>query len=241
MAAPSEKLAQSLSLLQELQHNGQVAIRASDMTRTHRERLLRNSFLLEVMKGWYIPTRPDERAEDSSAWYASFWSFCADYLNTRFKKEWCLSPEQSISLHSGNWTVPHQLLVRAPKGGNKPTKLLHQTSIFDVRLELPQTQSILEIEGMRVMNLSTALIACAPSHFKTHPIEIRSALSMITNASELLRKLLEGNHSTVAGRLAGAFRNIGRDKIADKLIATMKNGGHTITECDPFEEKAPSF
>jgi hypothetical protein len=30
------------------------------MTRTHRERLLTNGFLQEVIKGWDIPSRPDE-------------------------------------------------------------------------------------------------------------------------------------------------------------------------------------
>src|SRR6516162_5338955 len=62
MATPSEKLAESLEVLHKLQNaNGAAAIRARDLTRTHRERLLKNGFLQEVMKGWYIPSRPDDR------------------------------------------------------------------------------------------------------------------------------------------------------------------------------------
>jgi hypothetical protein len=60
MATVSEKLAQSLSILKGLQDSGKIAIRSRDMTRTHRERLLKNGFLQEVMKGWYIHVRPDE-------------------------------------------------------------------------------------------------------------------------------------------------------------------------------------
>jgi len=56
MATPSEKLAQSLEILHELQKQEQVAIRSRDLTRTHRERLVKNGFLQEVMKGWYIPS-----------------------------------------------------------------------------------------------------------------------------------------------------------------------------------------
>ena len=67
---------------------------------------------------------------------------------------------------------------------------------------------------------------------------MRSALSSIPEASDILRKLLAGNHSTVAGRMAGAFRNIGRGKIADTIVETMKSAGHTINETDPFEEKS---
>ena len=240
MATPSDKLAQSLAIFKGLQDSGAIAIRAGDLTRTHRERLLKNGFIQEVMKGWYIPTRPDEPAGESTAWYASFWGFCANYLNSRFSEEWCLGPEQSISLHIGKHTVPRQLLVRSPKGGNKPTNLLHDTSILDLRLEIPGKQNIQLIEGMRVMSLHTALIACPPNQFSAKPIEMRSALSMISEASDLLRALLEGNHSTVAGRLAGAFRNIGRNKIADTIIETMRAAGYTINEVDPFEDK-PAF
>ena len=60
MPNPKEKLADSLETLQELQGQGIVAIRSGDLSRTHRERLVRNGFLKEVIKGWYMPSRPDE-------------------------------------------------------------------------------------------------------------------------------------------------------------------------------------
>jgi len=34
---------------------GVVAIQAKNITRTHRERLVKNRFIKEVMKGWYVP------------------------------------------------------------------------------------------------------------------------------------------------------------------------------------------
>ncbi|BHH81843.1 hypothetical protein [Desulforhopalus sp. 52FAK] len=61
---------------------------------------------------------------------------------------------------------------------------------------------------------------------------------MISDVSEVLPKILEGGHSTIAGRLAGAFRNIGRSTIADNIIETMKSAGYSIAENDPFEERA---
>src|SRR5688572_3489680 len=129
MPSPSENLAASLDALKRIQDQGRVAIRASDLTRPHRERLLKGGFLQEVMKGWYVPARPDDAPGESTGWYASFWHFCADYLEERFENDWCLSPEQSIALHIGDWTVPRQLLVRSPKGDNKPTPLPHATSV----------------------------------------------------------------------------------------------------------------
>ncbi|HTW74288.1 MAG TPA: hypothetical protein VMD56_05130, partial [Steroidobacteraceae bacterium] len=98
MAQPSEKLADSLSALKELQDQGVVAIRTSRLSRTHRQRLLKAGFIREVMKGWYTPHRPDEPEGESTGWYASFWAFSAEYLTGRFGEDWCLSPEQSLNL-----------------------------------------------------------------------------------------------------------------------------------------------
>ena len=239
MARPQEKLAESLEVLRELQERGRVAVRSRDLSRTHRERLQSSGFLKEVMKGWYIPSRPDETPGDSTAWYASFWDFCAAYLKERFEEEWCLSPEQSISLHTGNQTVPTQLLVRSPKGGNKPTALPHETSLFDMRLALPKEDNIVEKDGLRLYSVPAALVACPERFFRQASTDVRAALAMIKDASDVLAILLEGGHSTIAGRLAGAFRNAGRERFADQIVRTMKNAGYMISETDPFESAPP--
>lgn len=239
MATPADKLAQSLDALKALQDANSVAIRAADLTRVHRERLLKSGFIREVMKGWYIPIRPDGPADESTDWYASFWSFCAAYLTERFGEDWCLGAEHSIALQTGNWNLPRQLLVRATRGGNKPTSLLHDTSIFDLRLEVPASSDIQIVEGLRIMRLPAALIACAPGHFAAHPVEMRAALAMVADASDVLSRLLDGGHSTIAGRLSGAFRNIGRDQIAKTITATMRTAGYTVNETDPFDDRPP--
>lgn len=236
MATPADKLAASLAVLKELQDAGRVALRASDMSRTHRERLIKAGFIKEVIRGWYIPCRPDEPAGESTSWYASFWSFCSSYLDSRFDEDWCVSPEQSISLHTGNWTVPRQLLVRSPRGNNKPTEFIHGTSIFDVRLDLPPTADREVKDGVRLYKISAALLSCSPAQFVSRPTEMRAALAMIQDASDLLSRLLDGGRSTVAGRLAAAFRNIGRDRIADDIVGAMQSAGYTVTESDPFED-----
>ncbi len=240
MAKPSEKLAASLEVFHELQARGVVAIRSGDLTRTHRERLIQNGFLREVIKGWYVHARPDETVGESTAWYASFWRFCAAYLQYRKGKDWCLSPEQSLSLHTENWTVPRQLLVRAAKARNNITALPHDTSLLDVRASIPADKDIEVKDGLRLFSLPAALIACAPGYFRQNPTDMRAALSMVGDASDVLARLLEGGHSTVAGRLAGAFRNIGRNRIADDIVTTMHTAGYDVRESDPFETQLPA-
>jgi hypothetical protein len=237
MASPSENLAASLHALKHIQDQGRVAVRTSDLTRPHRERLLKGGFLQEVMKGWYVPARPDDAPGESTGWYASFWHFCADYLEERFEDAWSLSPEQSIALHIGDWTVPRQLLVRSPKGDNKPTPLPHGTSVFAARLEPPPAPERQTIDRVRMWTLPAALIASSAAQFAARPLEMRTALAMVADASLVLTRLLEGGHSKVAGRLAGAFRNIGRDAIADQILSAMRAAGYTVTESNPFQDE----
>ena len=178
MAVPSDKLATALVALKQLQDQGSVAIRSSQLSRINRERLQSSGFLLEVMKGWYIPARPDETQGESTAWYASFWAFCSSYLTVRFGSDWCLGPEQSLSLLTGDWTVPRQLLIRAPKGGNKPLPLPYQTSIFDIRADMPSASDIETREGVRIYTLPAALVAVGATAFQAQPVTLRAALAM---------------------------------------------------------------
>ncbi len=239
MATPSEKLAVSLEALKQLQDKGHTAIQSSEMSRTHRERLLQQGFIQEVMRGWYIPARPDATAGESTAWYASFWRFCARYLDTRLGDAWCLSPEQSLLLHAENWTVPRQLLVRAPAGRNQITSLPFGTSLLEVRSALPAAQDAARKDGQRLFTLPAALVAAAPAFFTSNATDARAALAMVRDASDVLARLLAGGHSVIAGRLAGAFRNIGRGDIAEEIVRTMKAASYDVREQDPFAAESP--
>lgn len=233
---PSQALADSLEQLRLLQDRGIVAIRAAELTRTHRERLQKNGFLQSVIKGWYIASNPDTKPGESTAWYASFWTFCANYLDSRFGREWCLAPETSLAVATGEWSVPTQVQVRSPKGGNKPLALPFQTSIFDMRLDMPPNTDMQETSGLRHFSIPSALIAAAPNLFTAQPIMMRAALATIKDASDLLGRLLAGGNTVVAGRLAGALRNIGRHEIADGVVSAMRAAGFKVTETDPFDE-----
>lgn len=239
MATPSEKLAASLEALRSLQDKGHTAIQSRELSRTHRERLVQHGFIQEVMRGWYIPARPDETAGESTAWYASFWKFCAAYLDDRMGDAWCLSPEQSLSLHAENWTVPRQLLVRAPAGRNQITTLPFGTSLLEVRAALPEPQEAVRKDGQRLFTLPAALVAASPAFFTSNSTDARAALAMVRDASDVLAKLLTGGHSVIAGRLAGAFRNIGRADSADEILQTMKAAGYDVREHDPFAAASP--
>lgn len=236
MPSAAEKLASSLEELEALQSKGVIAIRSKDISRTHRERLLKAGFLKEVMKGWYIPSRPDENTGESTAWYTSFWGFCTQYLTDRFGDDWSLSPEQSLILHAGDTTVPAQLLVRAIKGGNSKTELPHNTSLFETRATIAAGETMHLSDGLRLFTVEDALILVPEVFFRNHPTEARTVLAVTPDASRLLGKLLDGGHTRAAGRLAGAFRSIGSEKLADEILSAMKAASHDVREINPFEQ-----
>lgn len=235
MATPSEKLADSLKELHSIQEKNVIAIKSDMLTRTHRERLVNNGFIEEVLRGWYIATAPQAAKGDSTAWYTNYWGFCIQYLEDRFGGAWCLSPEQSLMIHAGNTRVPTQLVVRAPGGNNLPVELPIGTSLFLLKAEIPPPDERFIRDGLRLYTLPAALARCSPNTFTQDTLEVRTGISMISNAADILRILLEGGHSVVAGRIAGAFRNAGKDRIADTIVSTMKSAGYDVRENDPFE------
>ena len=240
MATPSEKLAEALSELQKLQKDRNVAvIKASDLKTTYKQLLKANGFIKDVIKGWYISTSPDEKKGDTTSWFMSFWDFASIYLNERFEEGWCLSPDQSLLLHCGNRIIPKQLLVRSPKANNNIVQLLHGTSILDYKLDIPANDSRVNLNGLQVYSIESGLIAVGTDFYSRHAIDARTCLAMVRDASLLLEKLLEGGHSVIAGRLAGAFRNIGNDRISDNILKTMKSAGYFVREEDPFTDPLP--
>lgn len=237
MATPSEKLAASLEILKGLQDKGNIAIKSSELSRTHKERLLKNGFISEVYSGWFIISSPENKEGDSTSWYSSYWKFCAQYLNYKYKNQWCISAEQSLLIHAGNWRVPKQLIIKSPKANNFKTDLPFDTSLFHLKSKLPLKSEVEVVDGLRVLSLSSALVHASSNTYTQNGTDMRTALSLVKSSADIIRILLTGGQSIVAGRLAGAFRNIKKDKIADDIIKTMKGVGYNVRESDPFSDK----
>lgn len=234
---PNEKLAASLAHLRERQTDARRVFQSKEFGRVHRERLLKNGFLREVMKGWLISTNPGADDGDTTPWYTSFWEFCVRYCDKRFGANWNLSPEQSLLLHTENTVVPTQMLVYATNGTNNVTDLLFGTSILDLKQQQklrPPAADLVVKDGLRLFTLTAALVKASEHFFQQSPVAAQVALTSIKDPSELLGRLLEGGHSGIASRLAGAFRRVGQAAISDEIVKTMKSAGYDVRQADPF-------
>lgn len=237
MATIAELLASSLNALKEIQKNGNFTIvKSGELSPTHIRRLVSNNFLRPIIKGWYVITDPRVMPGDSTAWYASFWSFIARYANERYGNGWCLSAEQSLALHTGSTLVPNQVLIRAPKANNYVVELIPPTSIFNLGAELPSQIDKDNLYKLNLYTLHEAIIVATPTMYRNDALTMRTALSMVRDSSGILKILVDTGQTVRAGRIIGAFRNIGRVDIADEIAGTMKRIGYVIQEEDPFEE-----
>ena len=233
MVTPNEKLAASLAQLEILQKQDRHVFRSAELTRVHRERLVRNGFLRKVMKGWLISSGPDPG--DTTPWFASFWEFCASYCTSRFAEAWCLSPEQSLMLHAENTIIPQQVIIYTPKGTNNTVQLPLDTSLYDLKQkDMPPDADLTTRDGLRLFVPEAALIRVPEAFFARNPVEAQVVISGIHDTADVLGRLLEAGHSVIAGRLAGSLRRLGRATEADEILTVMKRAGYDVRETDPF-------
>ena len=236
MAAPNKLLAKSLTLLADLQKAGKHVVRGTEFPRMDRQRLQKAGFIEEVVRGWYLPSRPDAQSGSSATWFAGMREFIAGYCAERFGANWHVSPDQSLMLRTGERSLPKQLQIWAPDANNQAVALPHECSLFLYRApKLCTCEVSPDSGGLRLATLPAALLAVGPAFFTQQPLAARIALASIQDVSELLRPLLDGGHVHIAGRLAGAMRAIGRTNVADEIVATMAAAHMDVQESQPFD------
>ena len=235
MNAPNRKLADSMEQLRSVLGDRRV-LRSGELSRTHRDRLARSGFLRRAAKGWLYVSNPAEAPDDATGWYGCFWEFCAVWCNHRFGDAWHLSAEASLATHAQIDAVPSQVVVCSPRAANHVLDLPFGTSVLDLKTKAEPADGDVSIssDGLRVLEPAAALVAATPHTFKTQRVAVTAVLVDMSDHSGLLGRLLDGGHTTVAGRLAGAFRVIGREDVADDVMRAMKSAGFDVREECPW-------
>lgn len=117
-------------------------------------------------------------------------------------------------------------------------QLLFGTSLYDLKQkDKPPPADVVEKQGLQIYAPEAALIKASEAFFQRAPVEAQVALTAIKSSSAILLRLLDGGHTAVAGRLAGAFRRVRRDAVADDIVKTMKAAGYDVRESDPFAQQ----
>ena len=237
-----QRLADALETLKRIQDEGRSVIKSAEITRVQRESLVKSGFLQQIVKGWYMPSCPGDAQGESTPWYAAMLDFVRGYSEERFSAKWHVSAEYSVLLHAGTTVIPKQVVVHSPEGQNGLLELPDNCSIFDYKAkDFPATEKIQAVSGVRVLSLPLALVRVPKAFFANFPHDAQIALHMLSDVSELNHELLDGGHSIIAGRLAGALRAVGLDKMANEVLATMRTAGYPAAETNPFIISPPAL
>lgn len=218
--------------------NGNI-LQTKEISRADRELLLKTNWLHPIIKGWYLVTRPDVLPGESTHWYANHWKFVSRYLNHQFGKNYCLSAECSIDLHTKSPTVPNQVIAIVEKRGGTPVQLPFNTSILPYKDPNNLPKERVELNGIQVMELGYALCKVTPSFFEREPKKIEIALRMIRTPDELLRPILKYGFQRSAERIIGAYRFLEDHEMADAIQSQLLQFGVRLKEENPFHYDHP--
>ena len=236
-AAGRQRLAEALERVHAAAERG--IVRSADMNRTDRELLQRRGYLVDIIKGWYFLAKPATAAGESTAWYANYWNFLSVYLESRFGEAYCLSAANSLDIHLGVSTIPHQVIVMCGRGGKSVLDLPHATSVLTYEERGGISWGVDVVNGLRAMPLALALCRLPETFFRQRQADAEIALGSLTSTTELVRVLLSGGHVAAAQRLSGALRYMSNFEAADEIIAAMKAAGYACKPINPFVEPSP--
>jgi hypothetical protein len=235
---PQQLLTEALRAAKSAARDG--ILKSSALARKHREILVRENYLSEIIGGWYLLTSPAGWGE-STAWFGSFWTFLRHYLSGRFGADgFCLSAESSLNLHAGDTTVPKQIVVLTRKASNTSIDLPHDTSLLLLldKANFPKERE--KREGLWLMRLAYALCRATPAYYAKNPRAIEIALkSPSLSVAEISRTILKYGAFAGGERIIGAYRHLGEAgkgrQIEEDLIAT----GYKVHVVNPFAEYEP--
>ena len=234
MATPHHiRLAQALTAAEKVSL-GHV-IHSTDLPRKHREILLKSGFLTDVIKGWFLLARPQEKTGDTTIWQAAFWEFASAYLANRFGEDYCLSAEASLDLWADATQLPKQLIVMTRGIGSSTVELPNQLSIltYPEKKNFPAQRE--RRDGLLIMPLALALCRVTPRYFESSPLNAELLLRT-ARISEVSRVLLERSAVSAANRIAGAYIRMGFEKEARQIIGDMAAAGFKLAPLNPFPE-----
>lgn len=212
-------LAKSLIILKRLQDDGHIVFHSTDeIPRINLGCLLNNGFLTEVIRGWYIVDNPSLPPGSTVTWFSNFWKFISIYESYNNGNMWCLSPEQTIEICSGNSIIPNQVTIYVTKGGNRVISLLHNTYIFEIRKDnLPDDIVTLRETGINLWPLESAVANISISYWSRDRDAMMICLNNIRDLSKVTRALIENKSKQKAGYIIDALNELGRYNEAEEM------------------------
>lgn len=236
---PHKRLAKALALAKKASRDS--IIKTGDLEASARTLLLKAGSLLEIIKGWYLLTKPGSDGT-STAWFGGFWAFLSHYLRNRFGADgYCLGAESSLNLHAGENTIANQIVVITKKTSNQTLELPHNTSLLLYTDAKNFSEQVENKNGVNIMPLPIALVRALPSYFQNKSRNIELLLKCVPSVSEISRVLLSKQAVSSAARIAGAYEALDDSQKTNQIVQDMEAAGYTIKPVNPFLNYEPTL
>lgn len=214
----------------------QNIVNARDTNSKQQALLVKHGYLKRIIKGWYLfdADLTALNAGESALWYASIWAFLGQYLTSRFKGNYWLSPEASLDLHTQNNALPVQLVLFTKNGTEDIVSLPNDMSLLVTSTKVKPV-GLVQYNGVNVFPLEMALAKSVPRSFQKHPVSMQVALKS-AELDKLAEALLQLKNLASTGRIIGAYQALGMRAESTKLGAIMSSVFGEIKSSNPFDE-----
>jgi len=234
------KLLQNELLAKYLTEANRVAknnvIKSSTLERQTREKLSTAGYLYEIMRGWYLLTKPAGKGS-STLWFSHYWSFVSEYLNDRFDNDFCLTAESSLDLLSEQNIISRQVTIITKRPSNQTIDLPHDTSLLLYQNEKNFPKSFEKKNGLNFIPLNEAICRAQPNYFINNSLNTEICLKLIASPSDLSTILLKEQLVAAANRIIGAYLALNDDHSAQQIQADMLAAGIALNPINPFESQ----
>lgn len=235
---PHSRLAKALDTA--LKVATEQVVRGRNLPTGIRTFLIREGCLLEIMKGWYFLVPPHAPRGETALWHANFWAFLSLYLEDRVGRDYCLSPEISLDLQSGETATPTQVTAVLARGGNNEVTLrLAGTStccsLLTYKGKLPAQRAT--YRGLNLMPVGYALAKVTPTYFRTNRPQAE-VLLRTAPAAELASGIIEAGNEAGSARILGGLEAIGFREKAEQVRGLIALTGWRKSN-NPFPDVRP--
>ncbi|MFV1985539.1 MAG: Fic family protein [Thiohalomonadales bacterium] len=198
--------------------------------------LVKNGYFKRIIKGWYLfdADVTSQSAGESALWYESIWFFIGQYLTSRFKNNYWLSPGASLDLHTENNTMPAQVVVFVNGITSDIVKLPNNMSLV-LSNSNSNPVKVLKLHDVNVYPLEMALAISSPAAYKSNPMSMQVALRN-ANFDSLVGELVRIKNVASIGRIIGAYDALEMRPESKKIEAIISGVGfESVKIVNPFD------
>ena len=224
-------------LLLKPEHTTGSVVREDELDEQCLWPLVIQGILQKIVEGWYYVSDPSSPEwERPVYWDIAYWHFVPSFLDREYGDSWCLSADDSLMFMSENGVIPFNLTVRAEGVQTHVVRLPAGKELLVVGASLPKFVEREKRFGVRLYQLSHALLAASPGFCLVHPIEARTCLALLRDTEDVARVALEEKLATGAAKVAGGLMSIGFPIMAENLLIRLENGNMKVEPDNPFQK-----